>query len=404
MNNQLKLIGLSLMLAAAPMLAGTAQAQWSQQGQSVIVNLSDTQAQYTPVATQATPSATNTISLNQYGGVEGRVVSLNENSRSANGLGGLNVFFVRDGQVIKQAQTTADGTFNVSGLGEGAYSFYAAGKNGLAAYGVYVTSQQTNSQNLLTASPASPGYYGLQQLIQRNAPAQVVQSIQNALATTQGEAQPARQIRLINGRLYGQVSSLFSQSQAIGGLQVQLIQNSKPIAQVQTDANGIFNIPDVEPGVYDYVVGGSNGFAAGRFEATENTTGMKQVSYTAATPQLDCCLTCPNQGAQMATSQPVEYALGQDAYIEPSYANTASAPVEYAGESISYGGASGGACGACNNYTGFGGGGLVRGRFGGLGRRAVGGSGGLSRLITLGALGGGITAIADDDSDPATDN
>ena len=203
---RLQLLGLSLLLTSLPLIAS------AQQGYST--KLSDASA------ATVTANPTHTISLNQYGGLDGRVASIDGQARTAIGLTGLNVFFVRNGQVIKQTQTSTNGLFKIDGLAEGPYSFYAAGKNGLAAYGVYVTSQQNGKQNLLQATTGSSTYRGVQQLIQRNAPAQVVQSLQS---TTQQAAQatailPGQQIRLINGQLHGQVSSMFNQSQSISGL------------------------------------------------------------------------------------------------------------------------------------------------------------------------------------------
>ena len=121
MNTQrIKLLALSLVLTAIPMLAATAQ---------VSMNLSDS-----PVVTnQAVSSAaTHTIALNNFGGIEGQVASIDEFSATATGLSGLDIFFVRDGKVMQQGQTSANGDFSVGGLAEGPYSFYAAGKNGLS--------------------------------------------------------------------------------------------------------------------------------------------------------------------------------------------------------------------------------------------------------------------------------
>ncbi len=427
-TRQIKLFAFSLVLTALPMLTASAQ---------VSINLSDNSAPApASSATQiaANANALHTIALNRSGGIDGQVASINEASKTTTGLSGLNIFFVKDGQIIQQTQTGAHGAFTINGLTEGAYSFYAAGKNGLAAYGVYVTSQpQAASTNLLEAVAASSSNQALQQLIQRNAPEQVAASLKNAIqSVTQGtEIQASKQIRLINGRLYGQISSLLPQLQSIAGLQVQLIQNSETIAQVQTDGNGTFSVPDVEPGVYDYLIGGSNGFAAGRFEAIGNPNPMQQISYRRTISQLDACLTCPSQGIE----QPVEYAMGQDAYLEPSYGDTMEAPIEYAGESVSYGGASGGSCGACNSGGSFDGGGIVRGNFGlsngaccggsrlggggglNLGSRLgnlgggrslsggrFGGGGGIGRLLTLGSFGAAITAIADDNPDDSSPN
>jgi len=414
-TQQLKLLVLSLVLTAMPMTAATAQ---------VTVNLSDRPAISGNTILDTTD---HTIALNQFGGIDGQVASIDEASATAIGLSGLDVFFVRNGEVIRQTQTGLQGEFAINGLAEGAYSFFAVGKNGVAAYGVYVTSQpQAAGLNLLEAVTASSNS-AIGQLIQRNAPAQVAKSLQSAIqSVNQGsEIKSNNQVRLIKGRLYGQISTLFSQEQSISGVQVQLIQNAETIAQVQTDSNGAFSVPDVEPGVYDYAIGGSNGFAAGRFEAVGNSSPMQQVSYRRVIAQLDACLTCPSGGL---IEQPAQYVTGQDTYLEPSYANTIEAPVEYAGESVSYGGASGGTCGAHNSCGSYDGGGIVRGRFGlsggtgllsggggggllssggglgariggGGGRLLRGGSGGLGRLLTISSLATGITSIADDDPD-----
>lgn len=412
MNTQrIKLFALSLVLTAMPMLAATAQ---------VSMNLSDNMVPAPLVVNQTSnASSTNTIALNQFGGLFGQVASFDQFSATATGLPGLDVFFVRDGEVIQSAKTNSEGEFSIKGLPEGPYSFYAAGKNGLAAYGVLVTAQpQADTQNILEAVAASSSNLAFEESIKRNAPPQVAKSLQSAIqSVTQGtEIQTAKQIRLINSRLYGQVSTLFSQKQSISGLQVQLIQNSKTIAQVQTDEDGAFSIPDVEPGVYDYLIGGSNGFAAGSFEAIGNPTGAQQVSFRKTITQLATCLTCPDQSLE----QPVDYAVAQDVYLEPTYDETVAAPIEYASESVGYGAASGGTCGACETASSFDAGGVVNGQFGiqdgcgvcggggGLGSRLGGGrilgggnigNGGIRRLLTLASIGGAIVAIVDDEDE-----
>ena len=127
--------------------------------------------------------------------------------------------------------------------------------------------------------------------------------------------------------------------------------------------------------------------AAIRFEAVGQDSPMTQVSF-ARTPRLvatslDVCLTC--QQDNQFVDQSVDYAVGGQSY--PVYN---SAPIEYASQSIGAGGAAGGSCGCSGSTSGFQsggsyGGGLRGGRFGGGGR-----------LLMLGGLAGGITAIAND--------
>jgi hypothetical protein len=268
MKTQLRKIGLGLMLAVMPAMAGSSAAQqWAPQN-GVSASFGDVATQVSAPAT-IQPQATNTVSVGQNGMLTGQVASIDATTKTAAGLNGLNVFFVRDGQVVKQTTTQTDGSFQIQGMQEGAYSFIAAGKTGFAAYGVYVTSQPNNSApNLLEATTASTNYSGIQQLLQSNVPAEVRQSVASAVQAQSGESiQQTKQIRLVNNRLSGQINSLFGQSQIGNGVQVQLIKNNQPIAQVQTNAYGQFSIPDVEPGVYDFVAAASNGFAAGRFGA-----------------------------------------------------------------------------------------------------------------------------------------
>lgn len=390
--SNLKRWSFGLVLAALPTIAApVAGQQWTPtsntNSDAVSVVIGDTSA--TP-ATAA--KAAHTVSVSQDGLLVGRVAAINTDSKAATGLEGLQVFFVRNGQVVKQARTANDGSFAIENIQQGPYSFYAAGKSGIAAYGVYVTQQQNaDSQNILIATPASAGYYGLQQLLRNNVPQQVSQSVAQAVQASEGfEIDNPMQIRLINGKLYGQISSLFGNAQNVAGTQVHLIQNDRPIAQVQTDGEGNFSVPDLQPGVYDFVAANQTGFTAGRFEAigTGTNSPMTQVSFRKLPTLLAACLTAPTQ----TVTDGIEYAVGQEAMLEPSF----NQPIEYASESIAYGGASGGSCGCSGNYSSFGGGGIVRGRFGGGGFGGAS-AGGMGRLLMLGGLGGSIVAIADDD-------
>ena len=389
MNAQLKKIGMGLALLALPLFATTANAQWSQ-STGVNVNLSD--------AGQALKTS-NTVLIDQYGTLNGHVASINSTTRSATGLSGLNVFLVKNKQVVKQTQTQADGSFSIRGLNEGIYSFYAAGQNGFAAYGIYATRQNDGStSNLLEATTASAVYPGVLQMVQQNVPSAVAQSIASA-ASVAGEnsAATTKQVQLNNGRLHGTIRSLFGRS--LDGTQVHLINNDQPVAQVYTDARGAFSIPDVAPGVYDLIVVGTKGLAATRFEAVGPAGPIKQVAFTrtAAPRDLEVVLSEDNGNGAIIGDQGVDYA-SQNVIFEPSY----NAPVEYASESIVYGGAAG--CSAPMGGISNVGGGVVRGRFGGLGRGAMKGRSGLSRMLFLGGVAGGVVAIADGDSDDASPN
>jgi hypothetical protein len=88
----------------------------------------------------------------------------------------------------------------------------------------------------------------------------------------------------------------------------------------------------------------------------------------------------------------VNYA-GTESYVDPGYA-----PIEYAGESIGCGCASGGCCGAVSDYSGYSScGGSCGGGYGAGGGGSAAGVGGrgLGRLLAIAGLTVGIIALAD---------
>lgn len=378
MKNQLKTIGLSLMLAVLPVLATTVSAQWQQQNQDagVVANINDTIPQ--PAFERFSDAApVNTITLSEDGTLFGQVGALDANTGSATGLEGLKVFFVQNGKVIRQAQTEADGSFQIQGIPDGAYSFYAAGKAGFAASGIYVTGQDwAEGNSVLEATVASPNYIGIQRYLQYNVPSQIRQAMTSAgSATSTGPIiSSSSKIRLANGRLNGQINSLFGQTQNLSRVQINLIQNDRPIAQVQTDSDGQFSIPDIEPGVYDFVAANNSAMVVGRFEAIKNNSVMTRVSFRKIAMKLEFALT--ETRARQPDEDPIVDEAGSATFADPG-------TIEYVGESIGYGGAAGGSAG---NVGYVGGGGGV----------------GMRRLLILGGLGVGIAALADDNPTPAS--
>ena len=382
MNTQIKKIGVGLMLAALPLMASTALAQGTSQppttGVSVIFSDSP----------RIAPEYVHTIALNPEGNLDGQVASIDTINGITTGITGLNVFFVQNGQIIKQTKTGPDGTFEIHSINEGAYSFFATGKSGFAAYGVYVSGQPThNSPNVLEATLASANYFGIQQLLKNNVPAQIASTVKSETRETDlGTPIPrARPVPLINGRLEGQILTMDSQKQSVANIHVHIIQDDQPIAQVQTDNQGKFVIPDLSPGFYDLVAAGEKSFAAGRFEAIGPRSVTSQVSFR-KTAKLEFTLTQDDNAPIGA---------GNDVLIEPSYVEAG----QYAGESVVLGGASGGSAGAVNNFSEFSGGGVVRGRFGGRGAgmgrfRAGAGNG---RLLLIGGLATGLSFIGGGD-------
>ena len=323
---------------------------------------------------------------------------------------GLNVFAMQGKQVVHQSTTNAMGEFAMAQMTPGQYSIVIAGRNQLAAQGVMIDrdrSQNANDYFEMTTIPTS--YQGVQDLVATALPSQITTSLGTAdskiqqVSATFSDTPIAKRVRIINGNIRGQVVSLVDEDN-VAGATIHLMQNSKPVAQVEIDSEGYFMIPDAEAGIYDMVATADAGMAAMRIEAIENKTPMQMISYTQQIPtELSVPLAedCPCNQQQVA--QPIQ-ANNQQAAMEAC----SQRPIEYASESAGCGGACGGCGGAAGNFSnvsgrvlGTRGGGS--GFFGGGGNLAAG-AGGLRRVLTLASLAGAVVALADDDSDPISNS
>lgn len=415
--NRIQQFGFGLALAAASMFAATLSAQTNQSFRFADQPQISYEAQprmITPVqseASQATPiiKSVHQYSLDQQGFLTGRVAA--GNTSPAN----LKVVVVANQSIIGQATTDRTGSFALQGIAPGRYSLFVSGKNRFAAQGIsIVRASETNANRSLDLTTVSTGYSGIQQLMSNALLPNVQQS--NQIPTTQvstviSDVEVAKQVRIINGRIRGQISSLISASNA-SGVQVHLIQNNQPIAQVETNELGSFLIPDVQPGIYDFVAVGQKGFAALQIEAIGSRSPMTKISYQAdVSSVIEVPLAEDVVQADIPVAADAQFVPGNEVYMEPAIANQSMGAVEYAGESIGCGCAGGGSAGTYGNFTNFGNGGMVGGRLGGrfgsgfrggLGGGRLAGTSGLGRLLTLGAVAGSIVAIADDDPGAAS--
>ena len=317
----------------------------------------------------------------------------------------LNVFAMQGKQVVHQATTNTLGEFSLAGINPGQYSIVIAGRNQLGAQGIMIDRNGSQEANdFFELSTIKTSYQGIQDLVATALPQEISTKLGKAerdikqVSATFSDIEIPKQVRIINGNIRGQVVSLLDEN-STAGTKIHLLQNSKPVAQVEIDGEGFFTIPDAESGVYDLVATADSGFAAMRIEAVAKETPMKMVSFSQQVPvELSVPLAedCPcNQAPVQAIDQPIEYNNDQ-VVMEAS----SQSPVEYAGESIGCGGACGGCGGSCGNFSNVSS--RVLGARGGAGGFIGGNTGGLSRLLTLGSLAAAVVAIADDDSEPAS--
>ena len=388
----------------------------------------------------------HSVALNRNGSVEGRIASIENGTNE--GLASLKVFFVQNGEVVSETTTQSDGSFVAQSVPEGAYSFVATGENGFAAYGVRVVSDATGKlDNLMQAAAVSPNMDSVKQIIKEKLPSEVTEQILSTVVS-EDRVVGANRVRLNDGQLQGSVVALLGDENT-EGTYVHIIKDNTQVAEVQADESGSFMVKDLEPGVYDFVAAGPSGFAAVSFEAVQDEEtpsvlsegevadlvdtdelpvsiepglvepGFVEPGFVVADPitYQDAILADIPYDAGFSDSLDVCLTCGQDAgfvsdqvFSEPVFAEQPifqDAPIEYAGESVGCGCASGGCCGAEANFSNFsscntcnpapnpccGGGG--RRLFSGAGGS---GGGGLRRLLLIGGLAGAIIAIADDDS------
>ena len=430
---------LGLMLVALPFVATAAASahQW-------ISSTSPISAPEAITSSRISADRVHNIALNRSGGIEGRITTLK--NADGKGLADLKVYFVRNGEIAQETVTDSTGTFRIDNVAEGAYSFVATGEGGFAAYGVNVVAHNGNSQvNAMEAAAVSPRFSVVKEILENNLPQQIASEILEGSSNITDELVGANRIQLQDGNLVGSIVPLFGEIAAVEGTNVHIIQNDKQVAQVQADVNGAFSVANLEPGVYDFVAAGPTGIAAVSFQAIDEEgqitaesvidsdeipvaiepatfvspepVAVQPAAAAAALPfqdmvsadipydtasSLDVCTTCSNDAGFVG--QQADYA-GSEVVYDNGY--DMGAPIEYASDAVSCGGACGASCGATGDFSGFSSCNACSGGGGGIGggRLFAGGSSGLRRLALLGGIAGAVIAIASDDpASPAAPN
>ncbi|MEZ6093567.1 MAG: hypothetical protein R3C03_04920 [Pirellulaceae bacterium] len=327
----------------------------------------------------------HTISIDTDGVVRGRIGAVDANGLA--GLGDMKVFFLKDGKIAHQSYTSADGSFEAAGLNDGNYSFVATGAKGFAAFGVSLEQgYQSTTNNLMEVATISPSFKQLSELIADELPQEVV----DAVVAADASAEPvtgSNRVQIINGELKGRLVSLVGNVGA--DAVVRLAKDSQSVAELRVDESGMFSVPNLEPGIYEFVAKGSEGIAALSFEAVQEAGVGSVVESTEiietevadyVSPELDVCTTC---GADnVIVGEQFDYACDSCGY---GVSNTVD--YGYAGTEIGCGIAAGGCCGSAGNWGGCGGS-LGGGGFGG-------GLGGLASLGRFAVLGWILTELFD---------
>ncbi|MEM7453681.1 MAG: hypothetical protein AAF456_04925 [Planctomycetota bacterium] len=337
----------------------------------------------------------HTLSMDEDGMVRGRIVNIDSEVLSADGVGGLKVYFAQNGSVVEQAFTEADGSFAIEGLQAGVYSFVAAGELGFAAYGVNVV-ETGEFPNVMEAAAVSPEFAVVRDILEKTLGTEVAANVVSVVSEGDvNHVAGSNRVKLVDGDLVGNVLPIVGTPESVAGTVVHLIQNDEQVARVEVDNTGSFRVQDIEPGVYDFVAAGPQGFAAIGFEAVQEVAvdATDAVEETVVPVALAVPMTAPQDSFIVGDS--VGYAY--DTYAGVPYSDGyTSSPISYAGECGSFGAA----CGACGDAAfagnccgGFGG-------FGGCGGCGIGGIGGGGRFLRFAAIAAAIAIpLSSDDDD-----
>jgi hypothetical protein len=398
MNKQWKLVKSITLLAVLPLVVTAAASahQWMSNSSPISIDIAGEAA---AVSNQIGSARVHTVALNRAGVVEGRIASINAESKESSGLAELRIYFVQNGEIVEETTTLEDGTFSVDGLSEGAYSFVATGENGFAAYGVRVTAGgEEVSTNVMEAAAVSPQLEVVKSILKDRLPSEVANEIlEDAAKANHENVVGANRVHLNNGSLTGHVLPIIGDVAIVAGTQVHIFRDDEQVAEVIADQTGSFMVPDMEPGVYSFVAAGPSGFAAVSFEAVaqpeaaaiDNEATVTEFIIDSQISETPVTTVAPVQDADYSDSMDVYLTSGQDSGVihdnmdyGSSDGGLLNAPIEYAGESVGSGSAVGGSCGSCGDFGGVsscGGGG------GGGGGGAVGGGMNLRRLLLIGA-------------------
>ena len=314
-----------------------------------------------------------TVALNRDGGMDGRVVSLDSNSKKAQGLSDMSVRLVKKGVTVARGTSTADGVFSLQNVPLGVYSFIASGENGFSAYSVRVVPNGSEGFDEFIESVAvsRDSISRVRSMLEEQAARPT--SVSSAPYKERMDEKSANRVVLNNGVLSGRLMLTKNEKINPEDTLVHILKNGVSIKTGKVNEEGQYEIPGMQAGVYAFVAVGPQGVAVVAFEAVDSD-GQTQASADSLT---------------YVSTAAVQDAGGMDVYLVDPQDTVGSAPVdstmpiEYASEDIAYGGAYG-SCGSsgCGTTTGGGGGG---GGGGGIGRGWIG----LAGLAGLAGLGGG---------------
>ena len=316
----------------------------------------------------------HTITINEDGEVQGRVASINHKSKAARGLAETTVYFIQNGKIVKKGYSNQDGTFVVSGLKEGIYSFVASGEFSFATCGVNVVKSVGDQVKYLEIAAISPNVEAAHQII-KSLPDPVKRTVAKnlkALEVRPSNVMGSNRVELDGDVLRGQIVSLM-QDKVGRRTKAHLFKGNSKVKEIDVSDEGTFEVSEMTAGVYDIVVTSPEGIAAVSFEAVADAD--ETAAYTSLQDNL-----FSNFIVALSPQADVEMIVAQSEVIYEDEDDDDSA-VWFLGDRLGNGIAAGASSGGAGNFGGFAGSlGGTGGRFGGL----LGGRGLLLPAIAAG--------------------
>ena len=286
------------------------------------------------------------------------------------------VYVKQEGNVVAQTTTDNAGQFGFDELAPGAYSLTVSGDQAFSTFGVQVTENQSETGQEIDISALSPRVRQIVDELKNFESIVKVATMEN-VTTKVSLYEPTdkpvtKRVQITEeGTIKGRVFALEDEENSdVGVTAVTILKDGETLSKVNSDENGKFEIPEMEPGVYGFVAIGPKGIAILRFEAVENEdvagayTSMFVESLAIA------------QGLDVPLSQDNPVQVTQQFFIQDGNNDDPIAPPITDGTVIADGAVTGGAMGGAPG-PGIGGGG---------------------RLLGAAALGIGIAALATSDS------
>ncbi len=329
------------------------------------------------------------VTLDATGNVKGQFVQLSADGVSKP-LGQVTLYLTRNGAPLATVVTEADGRFVLPGLGVGTYGLVGRSEKSLAAFALHVlpngASQKLDSD--FTVYGTTMNGSSFEDVLRAHTVPGGSAIYPDFRTDPVGEARrfsASSQVQLRNnGSLAGRVSrpSGFSGYDLTGNV-VHIIRNGIVVGHESTNAKGEFQVPSLNAGVYDFIVAGKDGIAAGSFVAVEGTGVAMRGSDGKS------LVSVPVQSSDSLNVELIPsgdfYAGGVEEVPPPIIEEPGFFPIPGGGFAGPAGFPGGG---------GFGGGG---GGFGGGGGGAGLGGGGIGALLGIGGLAAGVAALASDD-------